>query len=185
MPVNALAERTAPWKAMLVHAFEIIILAVTSGGSLLVRRSGPDAGQACVPYVAVTVAIVAALNSFLEIARLAKQIEPYKEAAPFDKEAAPFDKEDEDDEDDDEDVEEFRDLCSMLIKWDGMTRTERRTRETVCKVVSAVEVAMEEMNSAAHPREHDCAGGHVRMVADAFAYLALGLLLCAVLCAQL
>ena len=70
----------------------------------------------------------------------------------------------------------------MLIKWDRMTRLERRTRKTICEVVSTAEEAMQ---SAVHPREHDRAGGYVRMVADAFAHLALALLFCLMIDVQL
>ena len=70
----------------------------------------------------------------------------------------------------------------MLFKWDRMTRLERRTRATICEVVGTAEGAMERV---VHPQEHERAGGYVRMVADAFAYLALALLFCSMIYVQL
>lgn len=35
----------------------------------------------------------------------------------------------------------------MFIEWDGMTNTERRTHDTVTKVVSAVEGAMKSVRA--------------------------------------
>ena len=68
------------------------------------------------PYVALTVSIAAVCKSFAEFARLEKQVEAYNTAQ--------------------------RDIHNLINKWDGMTRTERRSRKTVTEVVETVENAM-------------------------------------------
>ena len=68
------------------------------------------------PYVALTVACANACKSFIEFSRLSKQVEAYNSAQ--------------------------RDLHNLINKWDGMTRTERRTRSTITEAVTTVENAM-------------------------------------------
>jgi len=70
-----------------------------------------------VPYVALTVALANACKSFIEFSRLGKQVEAFNAAQ--------------------------RDLHNLINKWDGMTRTERRTRSTIMEVVGTVEKSME------------------------------------------
>ena len=72
MPVGAHVERTAPWLALRLQVIEICIFAINSSGAVLVGVS-----QDFVPYVAITVAVAAVLNSYLEFSRLAKQVEAY------------------------------------------------------------------------------------------------------------
>lgn len=110
-PICTHVERTAPWRAFQQQCIEICVFAINSSGAVLV---GVD--DALIPYVAITVALAAVLNSFLEFSRLAKQVEAYNSAQ--------------------------RDLHNLINEWDGMTRTERRTRATIGKVVTTVEGAM-------------------------------------------
>ena len=74
-------------------------------------------GESWVPYVSLTVAIAAVCKSFTEFSRLEKQVEAYNAA--------------------------LREVHSMMNEWDGKTRTERRTRQTIAAVVGTVEAAME------------------------------------------
>jgi len=67
-------------------------------------------------YVALTVSIAAVCKSFIEFSRLDKQVEAYNTSQ--------------------------RDIHNLINEWDGMTRTERRTRQTITKVVGTVESAM-------------------------------------------
>jgi len=69
-----------------------------------------------VPFVALTVATASVCKAFIEFSRLDKQVEAYNSAQ--------------------------RDLHNMINKWDGMTRTERRTRSTITEVTETVESAM-------------------------------------------
>merc|ERR1719502_1479398 len=97
---------------MYQQTIEIVIFFINSSGSLLVGVS-----DEYIPYVAITVACAAVLNSYLEFSRLAKQVEAYNTAE--------------------------RDIHNMINRWNSMTRTERRTRATIQEVVSTVENAME------------------------------------------
>ena len=99
---------------MWLQVIEIMIFCINSSGSLLVGVS--TAGE-FVPYVAITVAAAAVLNSYLEFSRLAKQVEAYNTAE--------------------------RDIHNMINRWNSMTRTERRTRATIGQVVSVAEMSME------------------------------------------
>lgn len=73
-------------------------------------------GKVYVPYVAMTVAAASILRSFLEFSKVGKQVEAYNLGINM--------------------------IHSMLNDWDRMTRTERRTRQTIAKVVNAVEGAL-------------------------------------------
>ena len=73
-------------------------------------------GTEYIPYVAMTVAAAAILRSVLEFSHLAKQVEGYNQAINM--------------------------VHNMLNEWDRMTRTERRTRQTIAKVVGTVEAAL-------------------------------------------
>ena len=73
-------------------------------------------GKEYVPYVAMTVAIAAIIRSFMEFSNIAKQVEAFNTA--------------------------LRDVHTLFNEWDGLTRTERRTRQTIKKVVGTVEGAM-------------------------------------------
>merc|ERR1711988_1307982 len=88
-----------------------MVFSINSSGAVFVAL-----GEELVPYVAITVAVAAVLNSYLEFSRLPKQVEAYNTAQ--------------------------RDLHNLINDWDGMTRTERRTRQTITQVVSTVENAM-------------------------------------------
>jgi len=68
------------------------------------------------PYVALTVAVSFVCKSAIEFTRLDKQVETYNKSQ--------------------------RELHNLLNQWDGMTRTERRTRSTIKQVVGTVETAM-------------------------------------------
>ena len=103
-------ERLAPWFALRLQVIEIFIFSINSSGAVLV-----GVGEEYVPYVALTVAVAAVLNSYLEFSRLAKKVEAYNSAQ--------------------------RDLHNLMNVWDGMTRTERRTRATIQMVVGTVENA--------------------------------------------
>ena len=74
-------------------------------------------GDSWVPYVSLTVATAAVCKSFTEFSRLEKQVEAYNAA--------------------------LREVHSMMNEWDGKTRTERRTRQTIAAVVGTVETALE------------------------------------------
>ena len=113
MPLCTHIERTAPWRAFQLQVIEILVFSINSSGAVLV---GVDEDGTLTSYVAITVAIAAVLNSYLEFSRLAKQVEAYNTAQ--------------------------RDLHNLFNDWDSMTRTERRTRATVAKVVGTVETAM-------------------------------------------
>lgn len=73
-------------------------------------------GESMIPYVAMTVAAASIVKSFMEFSNLGKQVEAYNTA--------------------------LRDVHTMMNEWDGLTRTERRTRQTIKKVVTTVENAM-------------------------------------------
>ena len=73
-------------------------------------------GTVYIPFVAMTVAGASILRSFLEFSKLGKQVEAYNLGIGM--------------------------IQSMLNEWDRMTRTERRTRQTIAKVVNAVEGAL-------------------------------------------
>ena len=68
------------------------------------------------PYVALTVAVSFVCKSAIEFTRLDKQVETYNKSQ--------------------------RELHNLINQWDGMTRTERRTRSTIKQVVGTVETAM-------------------------------------------
>ena len=68
------------------------------------------------PYVALTVAVGFVCKSAIEFTRLDKQVETYNKSQ--------------------------RELHNLINQWDGMTRTERRTRSTIKQVVGTVETAM-------------------------------------------
>lgn len=72
-------------------------------------------GHEYVPYVALTVAIAGVCKSFIEFSRLSQQVEAYNAAQ--------------------------REIHNMINQWDGMTRTQRRTRTTITNVVTTVETA--------------------------------------------
>ena len=91
---------------------QVLIFSINSSGAVLV---GVADGE-YIPYVALTVAIAQVASSFLEFSRLSKQVEQYNAAQ--------------------------RDLHNLINEWDGMTRTERRRRDTIKKVVGTVENAM-------------------------------------------
>ena len=74
-------------------------------------------GDSWVPYVSLTVSIAAVCKSFTEFSRLEKQVEAYNTA--------------------------LREVHSMMNEWDGKTRTERRTRQTIAAVVTTVETALQ------------------------------------------
>ena len=74
-------------------------------------------GETWVPYVTLTVAIAAVARSFIDFAHLEKQVEAYNAA--------------------------LRDVHNMMNDWDGKTRTERRTRQTIAQVVGTVELALQ------------------------------------------
>jgi hypothetical protein len=112
MPLCTHIERTAPWRAFQLQVIEILVFFINSSGAVLV---GVDEDGTLTSYVAITVAIAAVLNSYLEFSRLAKQVEAYNTAQ--------------------------RDLHNLFNDWDSMTRTERRTRATIAKVVGTVEIA--------------------------------------------
>ena len=65
---------------------------------------------------AMTVAAASIFRSFLEFSKVGKQVEAYNLGINM--------------------------IHSMLNDWDRMTRTERRTRQTIAKVVNAVEGAL-------------------------------------------
>ena len=67
-------------------------------------------------YVPLSVAAASIVASFIDFANLSKQVEAYNTA--------------------------LRDLHTVINEWDGMTRTERRTRQTVGKIVNATEGSM-------------------------------------------
>ena len=73
-------------------------------------------GPAFVPYVALTVGVGAVCKSFVEFSRLEKQVEAFNQAQ--------------------------RDIHNLINKWDGLTRTERRTIKCMQEVVGTVENAM-------------------------------------------
>ena len=73
-------------------------------------------GNDFIPYVALTVGIAAVCKSFMEFSRLSKQVEAYNKS--------------------------MRDIHNLINSWDGMTATERRTRQTITTVVGTVEQAM-------------------------------------------
>ena len=73
-------------------------------------------GNVTIPYVALTVSVAAVCKSFIEFSRLDKQVEAYNTAQ--------------------------RDIYKQINDWDGMTRTQRRTRTTITNVVFTVENAM-------------------------------------------
>jgi hypothetical protein len=72
--------------------------------------------QELAPYVALTVAVGFVCKSAIEFTRLDKQVETFNNSQ--------------------------RELHNLLNQWDGMTRTERRTRSTIKQVVGTVETAM-------------------------------------------
>ena len=72
--------------------------------------------QELAPYVALTVAVGFVCKSAIEFTRLDKQVETFNKSQ--------------------------RELHNLLNQWDGMTRTERRTRSTIKQVVGTVETAM-------------------------------------------
>ena len=73
-------------------------------------------GMQYTPYVPLTVAIAAILASFIDFTNLSKQVEAYNAA--------------------------LRDIHNVMNEWNGKTRTERRTRQTVTKMVGTVEIGM-------------------------------------------
>ena len=79
-------------------------------------------GTQYIPYVAMTVSLAAIFRSFLEFSRLGKQVEAYNIAVNM--------------------------IHGMMNEWDRMTRTERRTRQTIGKVVGTVETALNIVASA-------------------------------------
>ena len=89
----------------------MLVFFINSLGAVIVGL-----GPAAIPYVAITAALGAVCNSFMEFSRLSKQVEAFNSAQ--------------------------RDLHNMINDWDGMTRTERRTRSTVQQVVGTTENAM-------------------------------------------
>ena len=68
------------------------------------------------PYVALTVTAASIVRSFLEFSNIPKQVEAYNAA--------------------------LTSVQNMMNLIDGMTRTERRKRSSIAKVVSTVENAM-------------------------------------------
>lgn len=76
-------------------------------------------GVEATPFVALTVAAASITTSFMEFSNIRKQVEAYNQAV--------------------------NSMHTMMNEWDGMTRTTRRTRQTITKVVSTVEGAMEKV----------------------------------------
>merc|ERR1712194_828357 len=74
------------------------------------------AGQ-LIPFVALTVATASILRSFLEFSNIPKQVEAYNQG--------------------------LNAIHTLFNTWDGLTRTERRTRATIKQVVCTVEQAMQ------------------------------------------
>ena len=64
----------------------------------------------------LAVALAAIVASFMDFTNLSKQVEAYNQA--------------------------LRDVHNLINNWDGLTSTERRTRQTVTKVVGTVEGAI-------------------------------------------
>ena len=73
-------------------------------------------GPIYVPYVALTIGVASVAKSFIEFSRLSQQVEAYNSAQ--------------------------RNIHNMINAWDGMTRTQRRTRKTITQVVQTVEAAL-------------------------------------------
>ena len=73
-------------------------------------------GDSFIPYVALTVSASGIATSFLEFSRLPKQVEAFNQAQ--------------------------REIHNLFNKWDGMTKTARRTRQTITEVVGTVEREM-------------------------------------------
>jgi hypothetical protein len=73
-------------------------------------------GDSYIPYVALTVSASGIATSFLEFSRLPKQVEAFNQAQ--------------------------REIHNLFNKWDGMTKTARRTRQTITEVVGTVEREM-------------------------------------------
>ena len=73
-------------------------------------------GPIYVPYVALTIGVASVAKSFIEFSRLNQQVEAYNSAQ--------------------------RNIHNMINAWDGMTRTQRRTRKTITQVVQTVETAL-------------------------------------------
>ena len=71
---------------------------------------------ALVAYVPLTVAISAIIASFLDFTNLGKQVEAYNNA--------------------------LQEVHNVMNEWNGKTRTERRTRQTVTQVVGTVELGI-------------------------------------------
>ena len=79
-------------------------------------------GTAFIPFVAMTVAGASIFRSFLEFSNLTKQVEGYNLAL---------------------------NMCHNLLNdWDRMTRTERRTSQTIRLMVGTVELAMDNVAAA-------------------------------------
>jgi hypothetical protein len=73
-------------------------------------------GAKITAYVPLTVALAAIIASFMDFTNISKQVEAYNTA--------------------------LRNVHNLMNEWDGLTRTERRTRKTITKVVGTVETAM-------------------------------------------
>jgi hypothetical protein len=73
-------------------------------------------GDSYIPFVALTVSASSIASSFLEFSRLPKQVEAFNQAQ--------------------------REMHNLFNKWDGMTKTARRTRQTITEVVGTVEREM-------------------------------------------
>ena len=73
-------------------------------------------GDMYIPFVALTVSASSIASSFLEFSRLPKQVEAFNQAQ--------------------------REMHNLFNKWDGMTKTARRTRQTITEVVGTVEREM-------------------------------------------
>ena len=112
-PMVTYLERTAPWRAFELQLLEILIFFINSMGAVLV---GLGDGE-FVPYVSLTVAIAAVAKGLMDFANLSKQVEAYNTA--------------------------LREVHNMMNEWDGKTRTERRTRQTITQVVGTVEMALQ------------------------------------------
>ena len=68
------------------------------------------------PFVALTVAAASITTSFMEFSNIRKQVEAYNTA--------------------------LRDVHNLMNEWDGLTRTERRTRQRIRQAVETIETAM-------------------------------------------